>query len=75
MFNNIFYKTNLKWTKKFVENNIINIEKNYNLYPNKNRWNCDCHVVHDNDKNVHLINYNFLRKKNIQLSVKQYQKT
>ena len=23
------YKTNLKWTSKFVENNITNIEKNY----------------------------------------------
>ena len=38
MFKNIFYKTNLKWTKKFVENNINTIEKNYVLYPNKNRW-------------------------------------
>ena len=63
MFKNIFYKTNLKWTKKFVENNIDTIEKNYVLYPNKNRWNCNCHVIHDNDKDVFFIDYNFLRKK------------
>ena len=63
MFNNIFYKTNLNWTKKFVESNIDNIEKNYILYPNKNKWNCNCHVIHDYDKDVNFINYSFLRKK------------
>lgn len=63
MLNKIFYKTNLRWTKKFVENNLFNIEENYKLYPHKNRWNCDCHVVHDDDKNVYRIDYDFLRNK------------
>jgi hypothetical protein len=63
MSNSIFYKTNLSWTKKFVKDNIVNIEKNYSLYPNKNRWDCNCHVVHDDDKGMNLINYSFLRKK------------
>jgi hypothetical protein len=63
MKNNIFYKKNLYWTKEFIKNNINIIEKNYSLYPNRNRWNCNCHVIHDNDKDVQLINYSFLRKK------------
>jgi len=60
--NSIFYKTNLSWTNKFVKDNIRNIEKNYSLYPNKNRWECNCHTIHDDDGNVYPINYSFLRK-------------
>jgi hypothetical protein len=66
--NKIFYKKNLAWTNDFVKANINNIEKNYSKYPNRNRWNCNCHVVHDNDKDVFSVNYSFLRKKYEQLS-------
>ena len=66
--NNIFYKKNLTWTDDFVKANIKNIEKNYSMYPNRNRWNCDCHVVHDNDKGVYPVDYSFLRKKYEKLS-------
>ena len=32
------------------------------MYPTRNRWNCNCHVIHDNDIDVNPIDYNFLRK-------------
>ena len=60
--NTIFYKTNLPWTKKFVDENLDNIKKNYSMYPNRNKWKCDCHVIHDYDQNVYPIDYSFLRK-------------
>ena len=60
--NKKIYKRHLRWTDDFVKNNIYNIEKNYSLYPTRNRWNCNCHVIHDNDIDVNPIDYNFLRK-------------
>lgn len=61
----IFYRENLGWTKKFVQNNIDKIEYNHKLYPNRNKWNCDCHVIHDYDNDLDLceIDFHFLRKK------------
>jgi hypothetical protein len=58
-----FFAKNLEWTNDFVEKNISIIEKNYNLYPHRNRWNCDCHVIHDNDYDVEHIDFLFLREK------------
>ena len=59
--NSDFYKSNLKWTNKFVKENIHIIENNYKKFPYRNRWNCNCHVIHDNDYDVEYINFNFLR--------------
>tara|TARA_S200002703_G_scaffold92254_1_gene79745 strand:+ start:1558 stop:2061 length:504 start_codon:yes stop_codon:yes gene_type:complete len=56
-----FYKIKCNWSKDFVEKNISKIEKNYLLYPNRNKWNCDCHSIHDYEKDVEKINYDFLR--------------
>jgi len=66
--NDIFYKKNLKWTNKFVKENISNIEKNYNNFPSRNKWNCDCHVVHEDDTDVYPVNYLFLKKEYEKLS-------
>ena len=57
-----FYKKHLEWTDNFVERNIGAIERNYKKFPSKNRWNCNCHVVHDNDLDAEPIDYDFLRK-------------
>ena len=57
-----FYKKNLPWTKKFINNNIHIIEKNYELYPFRNKWNCNCHSIHDYETDTFKIDYNFLRK-------------
>ena len=65
-----FYKRNLKWTDQFINNNIYNIERNYSLYPHRNRWNCNCHVIHDDDGDVYPIDYKFLRKEYEKLVVK-----
>lgn len=62
-FPNEFYKVSLDWTDKFVLENIDTIESNYEKYPNRNRWMCNCHVIHDNDTDVPLINFEFLREK------------
>ena len=56
-----FYKKNLEWTNNFVQRNIDAIERNYKKFPSKNRWNCNCHVVHDNDLDAEPIDYEFLR--------------
>jgi hypothetical protein len=56
-----FYKKYIPWSQEFVKNNIDIVEKNYNLFPNRNRWNCNCHVVHDNDFDVTPIDFAFLR--------------
>ena len=52
-------KINIDWTMPlrvvdFMKltsslNNIDIIERNYSLFPTRNQWNCNCHVVHDND--------------------------
>ena len=65
-----FYKKNLKWTDQFINNNIYNIERNYSLYPYRNRWNCNCHVIHDDDGDVYPIDYKFLRKEYEKVAVK-----
>ena len=62
MNKNSFTIYNFSWTKNFVEKNISIIEDNYKKYPNKNKWSCNCHVVHDNDKEIEHIDFNFLRK-------------
>jgi len=59
--NSDFYKINVPWTNEFVFKNIDLIENNYTLYPNRNRWNCNCHVIHDNDFDVPQIDFAFLR--------------
>ena len=64
--NSKFYRRRLWWTNRFVKNNINIIESNYSKFPNRNRWNCDCHVIHDDDYDVQSINFPFLRE--------QYQK-
>ena len=56
-----FVKIRVPWTNWFVENNISIIERNYSKFPNKNKWNCNCHVIHDYDEDVELVDYNFLR--------------
>ena len=61
-FNSNFYKDKLSWTRKFVRNNIKVIEANYSRFPTKNRWNCNCHVIHDDDRDAFMIDYSFLRE-------------
>ena len=61
--NKIFYKKNLSWTNDFVKSNIDKIERNYKKHPTRNRWNCNCHVIHDDDLDVEYINFDYLRKK------------
>ena len=56
-----FYKRNLEWTNNFVQRNIGAIERNYKKFPSKNKWNCNCHVIHDNDLDAEPIDYDFLR--------------
>ena len=58
-----FLIINCDWSQKFLDENLSKIEKNYSLFPKKNRWNCDCHVIHDDDQhqNLHHIDYHFLR--------------
>tara|TARA_R100000008_G_scaffold71477_1_gene49335 strand:- start:897 stop:1463 length:567 start_codon:yes stop_codon:yes gene_type:complete len=60
---NRIYKRHLNWTKQFVKDNIDLIEKNYFLYPNRNKWKCNVHSMHDYESdNFYRINYEFLRK-------------
>ena len=63
-FDTKFWKKNLSWSNQFVSNNINSIEQNYEKYPTRNRWNCNCHVIHDDDfdENIIPINYGFLRE-------------
>jgi len=56
-----FYQKNLPWTYDFVKTNIDIIEKNYEKFPSRNRWNCNCHVIHDNDLDAEPIDFEFLR--------------
>ena len=56
-----FYKKKLEWTSNFVQKNISAIERNYEKFPSKNRWNCNCHVVHDDDLDAEPIDYEFLK--------------
>ena len=59
-----FYKIHLNWTKQFVRDNIDLIEKNYSLYPYRNKWDCNVHSIHDYEcDDVYRIDYNFLRKR------------
>jgi len=60
--NSDFYREHLSWTKKFVRDNIQTIEKNYDSRPNDNPWDCDCHVVHDNNKTFDPIDFELLRR-------------
>ena len=63
--NSKFYKRNLKWTEDYVKENINIIENNYKKFPNRNRWQCDCHVIHDDEHyndDVLPINFIFLRE-------------
>ena len=60
--NSKFYRRRLWWTNRFVKNNINIIESNYSQFPNRNRWDCNCHVIHDNDFDVQHIDFPFLRK-------------
>jgi hypothetical protein len=55
----IYYKTNLDWSQKFVDNNIDIIEENYKRFPTRNRWNCNVHAIHDNDEDM-LTNIDFM---------------
>ena len=48
----------------------VSIKKNYSMYPNRNKWKCDCHVIHDYDQNVYPIDYLFLRKEYEKLAKK-----
>ena len=57
-----FYIKNIDWTENFVKENISIIEKNYSLFPNRNRWDCNCHVIHDDDFDVEPIDFEFLHK-------------
>jgi hypothetical protein len=61
--NSEFHRRKLKWTNQFVEDNIDIIESNYSKFPNRNRWNCNCHVIHDDDFDVQHIDYPLLREK------------
>ena len=57
-----FYKRHLKWTSTFVKNNLEIIEKNYSLYPTKNKWECNVHSVSASEnENVYKIDYVFLK--------------
>jgi hypothetical protein len=58
---NMFYKERVEWTNSFLLKNIHLIEKNYRLHPNKNRWDCDCHVIHDDDIDIERVDFEFLR--------------
>lgn len=78
--NSDFYIHNAPWTAEFVKKNLYIIERNHRLYPHRNRWNCDCHVIHDDDHDVQPIDFSFLKshyeeivldfcnKKNLKLS-------
>jgi hypothetical protein len=57
----LFYLTELDFTNIFLEKNLPIIEKNYKLFPNRNKWNCNCHVIHDNDLDVEPIDFKFLK--------------
>ena len=69
-----FYRQKLEWTTDFVEKNICNIEKNYSLYPYRNKWNCNVHSIHDYENDVFSIDYKFLRKEYEKIVVKVTQK-
>ena len=70
-FDTKFWIKNLSWTNNFVSDNISIIEENYKKFPTRNRWNCNCHVIHDDDydtDNITHINYSFLRNEYIKLT-------
>lgn len=70
-----FIKTQVKWTDKFVNDNILIIESNYQKFPNRNRWSCNCHVIHDNDFDVDQIDFLFLRNEYKQIIKNLFDKT
>ena len=71
LFNkNKIFKYHLDWTPDFIKNNICNIENNYSVYPFRNKWNCNVHTIHDYERDVYPIDYNFLRKEYEKLVVK-----
>lgn len=57
-----FLKVKLNWTRNFVLAHEKILEENHKMFPNRNKWNCDCHVVHDTDKDIKNFDFNFLRK-------------
>ena len=59
---NEIYRYHINWTENFYKNNINIIENNYKKFPNRNRWSCNCHVIHDDDYDAMMIDYKFLRK-------------
>ncbi len=61
-FDSNFYKDRLDWTGKFINESLSIIESNYSRFPTRNRWNCNCHAIHDNDYDALMIDYSFLRK-------------
>jgi hypothetical protein len=65
--NSNFYKKNLIWTGDFVKRNIDIIEDVYKKFPNRNKWSCDCHVIHDNDFDVRQIDFEFLRQEYLKI--------
>ena len=67
---NKILKYHLGWTSNFVKNNIYNIERNYSLYPFRNKWDCNVHSIHDYESDVYPIDYNFLRKEYEKLAEK-----
>jgi hypothetical protein len=58
---NDFYKTKVNWTNQFVNDNISSIVKNYEKFPNRNRWNCNVHTTHMGDDDVYPVDFQFLR--------------
>ena len=63
-----FWKMNLSWTKKFLQDNIDTVENSYRLFPSRNRWDCNVHTVYEEDTDVPKINYQFLRNKYMEVS-------
>ena len=63
-----FWKMNLSWTKKFLQDNIDTVENSYRLFPSRNRWDCNVHTVYEEDTDDPKINYQFLRNKYMEAS-------
>ena len=62
MYCDLFWKKHVSWTNCFYKKNISKIKENYKKFPYRNRWNCNCHVIHDDDYDVKTIDFNYLRK-------------